>query len=255
MVDRDKLKEKDFVNEFMNSSQAVFTRLNGEVITTNSTKGIVTNDSMIKLNGIGGMYFVKGVFTRITLNTIFDTDFGYEGFGYTVLIEDRFFNQRALNIYNHGTLVGNVVIHYLNTDFKKLGNIRDLVGCISDSCVFRLMDGRVVLGTDVSKYDTRELVRYLYKRSKILDGFENDNLLRHYSVYDTIAFIIGEDGSVDLGLINGKTGDYIAWIEDIGERLSKYEHELLLKTRNDFLTTLDRVELAISKVMKEGHFI
>ena len=89
MVDRDKLKEIDFVNEFMNSYAAIFTRSDGTIISTNSIKGVVTNTKeTLKLVGIGGMTFSKGVFTLITLNEIVGMGFGksFRNFTYSEYI-------------------------------------------------------------------------------------------------------------------------------------------------------------------------
>ena len=101
MVDRDKLKEIDFVNEFMNSYAAIFTRSDGTIISTNSIKGVVTNTKeTLKLVGIGGMTFGKGVFTLITLNEIvgMGVEKSFRNFSYSEIIGDRFYGRKAYGV-------------------------------------------------------------------------------------------------------------------------------------------------------------
>lgn len=262
MVDRDKLKEINFVNEFMNSYAAIFTRSDGTIISTNSIKGVVTNtEETLKLVGIGGMTFSKGVFTLITLNEIVGMGFGksFRNFSYSEIIGDRFYGRKAFGIYDCGRFIANVVIYYLDTDFKKIGFgndlINDLVNCISKEYVYKLSDGRVIMGVDVRKYDTRDIKHYLYKRCKELNGFENNLELKGHDCNETVAFVIGADNTVDLGFMNSRTGDYLAWIENITSVLEPEKIRALLNKKKEYFQALDRVETAINKVVWEGRFI
>ena len=202
--------------------------------------------------GIGYIMFDKGVVSMISLQDILNA-----GRIRNLLVRRSIRTTKdgvyplVLKLYDGERYLGKAIIEYLDTDLKKMSDdlFETLVERIDKEYTYGSSDESVLIGCDLTGYDTTPLNNWLYKVNKTCNNFFNSvggKRLRDRNIHDIIAFHIRCDGNldnvIDLVLMDSVTGEYVCNICELDVELSEKLRGTLLNFKQDYLKTFAKAD-------------
>ena len=187
--------------------------------------------------------FNKGICSTITFDELLGVrelnNFSFE-------VESANNDKKVIPLYNNGLYLGKAIIEYLDTDLKKMSDdlFETLVERIDKEYTYGSSDNNVLIGCDLTGYDTTPLFKWLCVVNRTCNNFFNSiggKRLHDRNIHDIVAFHIRCDGDldnvIDLVLMDSVTGECVCNICELDVELSEKSREILLNFKETLKET------------------
>ena len=246
-------------DELANARKVVFKRPDGTAVmvktaVVDKTLSLGTNP-MRYADECHDVIFDKDIVSRTRLSNILGVNY-INDLAYIVDLDND--TVKHITIMDSGNIIGTAEkYHYkgVRKRFKRYSKLRynDLVREVSKEYTFKLPDGRVVLGTDLSDYEQIPSTGQIAQAIKFINNHSRHRI-HDIDLLLTIGFVIENDDNITIGLTNALTGEYLVPLDYPNNLLSNENKARLHRQKDEYLAALQNTEeMIINRIGESKH--
>ena len=133
------------------------------------------------------------------------------------------------------------------TDHKRVKQkevYNSLVSAISREYTFKLPDGRAVMGVDLTQIGEVECPPEVFEAVRFINDCTKHNIWDE-DIKVTFAYVIMKNQDIVTVLIDGYSGEWLAFIKEITDELTEQNKEFLHRYKQEYLEKLETTESII----------